>query len=208
MSGLTGPPVFGTLAANIDTVVRVATFQSFGCLGPNPNWTRLSKGFAPLLSSLVLLFLLLPAGVARAVTLAELRADPRLTPERFMNHFSDFKFELGRKVRSPETFLSAQSGDCDDFATLAAELLHEKGYSTRLVVVFMPNDVHVVCYVAETNSYLDYNRRKQAAPLVKCGGDLPAIAASVSRSFRSPWRSVAEFTFRKGARHFISTVFH
>ena len=160
-----------------------------------------------MLSGLVLLCLLLPAGVTRAVTLAELRADPHLTPERLMNHFSDFKFELGRKVQPPETFLSTRSGDCDDFATLAADLLREKGYSTRLVVVFMPNDVHVVCYVAETNSYLDYNRRKQAAPLVKCNGDLAAIAASVASSFRSPWRSVAEFTFRKGARHFISTVF-
>jgi hypothetical protein len=151
--------------------------------------------------------LLLPAGVAQAVTLAELRADPNLTPERLMARFADFKFELGRKVRPPEAFLASQSGDCDDFASLAADLLHEKGYSTRLVAVFMPNDVHVVCYVAETNSYLDYNRRKQASPLVKCNNELAAIAASVARSFHSSWRSVSEFTFRKGARHFISTVF-
>ncbi len=156
---------------------------------------------------LVILLLVLPADAAQPMTLAELRAEPNLTPERFMAHFADFKFALGRKVRSPETFLSARSGDCDDFATLAADLLHEKGYSTRLVAVFMPNDVHVVCYVAETNSYLDYNRRKKATPLVKCKGELAAIAAKVARSFRSPWRSVSEFTFRQGARHFVSTVF-
>jgi hypothetical protein len=115
---------------------------------------------------------------------------------------------LGGEVRKPETFLANRSGDCDDFATLAADLLRERGYSTRLVVVFMPNDVHVVCYVAETNSYLDYNRRKQVSPLVKCKGELEAIAASVARSFRSPWRSVSEFTFRNGVRRFVSTVFH
>ena len=124
-----------------------------------------------------------------------------------MTHFADFKFELGRNVRQPEAFLASHSGDCDDFATLAADLLREKGYSTRLVAVYMPNEVHVVCYVDETNCYLDYNRRKRTSPLVKCQGELSAIAASVARSFRSPWRSVSEFTLRQGARHFVSTVF-
>jgi hypothetical protein len=146
--------------------------------------------------------------MTRAVTLAELRADRNLTPERLMARFADFKFEEGRQVRQPDSFLASRSGDCDDFATLAADLLREKGYSTQLVAVYLPHDVHVVCYVAETHSYLDYNRRKQAAPLVKCNRDLAAIAASVARSFHSSWRSVSEFTFRKGVRHFVSTVFH
>jgi transglutaminase-like putative cysteine protease len=145
---------------------------------------------------------------ARAVTLAELRGDPKLTPERLMTYFADFKFELGRQVRPPESFLANRSGDCDDFATLAAELLREKGYSTRLVAVFMPHDVHVVCYVAERHGYLDYNRRKQAWPLVTCQDDLAAIAASVAEYFRRPWRSASEFTFHNGARRFVSTVFH
>ena len=158
--------------------------------------------------SLAFLACLLPAGWAGALTLAELRADPKLTPARLMAHFTDFKFQPGRQVRPAETFLASRSGDCDDFATLAADLLREKGYSPRLVVVFMPHDVHVVCYVTETRSYLDFNRRKQPAPLVKCDGDLGAIAARVAQSFRSPWRSVSEFTFRKGVKRFVSTVFH
>jgi hypothetical protein len=187
--------------------VQIATFQRIGRLSQHLNWTRLHKDFVFRLANLAILFSLLPAGMARAVTLAELRAEPNLTPERLMTHFADFKFELNREVRQPDTFLARQSGDCDDFATLAADLLREKGYSTRLVAVFMPHDVHVVCYVAETNSYLDYNRRKQASPLVKCNSELAAIASSVAHSFRSPWRSVSEFTFRKGARHFVSTVF-
>jgi hypothetical protein len=168
----------------------------------------LPRRFAWLLGGLVLLFCLPPAGWARTVTLAELRADAKLTPERLMAYFADFKFEPGRQVRQPETFLASRAGDCDDFATLAADLLREKGYSARLVAVFMQHEVHVVCYVAETHSYLDYNRRKQASPLVKCDGDLAAIAASIAQSFRSPWRSASEFTFRNGARRFVSTVFH
>ncbi|MBI3879625.1 MAG: transglutaminase domain-containing protein [Verrucomicrobia bacterium] len=144
---------------------------------------------------------------ASAVTLEELRTDTKLTPERFMSHFADFKFSLGRAVRDPETFLSTRSGDCDDFATLAADVLRQKGYNTRLVAVFMPHDVHVVCYVAETNSYLDYNRRRQSSPLVKSNGTLANIADSVAKSFRTTWRSVSEFTFRKGSRDFVRTEF-
>ena len=187
--------------------MHFATFQRTGCPGPNLHWTGPGKDFAFLLTSLVILFLLHPAGVAPAVTLAELRAEPNLTPERLMTHFADFKFQLNRQLRPPDTFLASRCGDCDDFATLAADLLREKGYSTRLVAVYMPNEVHVVCYVAETNTYLDYNRRKQPSPVVKCKGELAAIAASVARSFRSPWRSVSEFTLRQGVRHFVSTVF-
>ena len=55
--------------------------------------------------------------------------------------------------------------------------------------------------------YLDYNRRKQASPLVKCEVELAAIAASVAQSFRSPWRSASEFTFRNGEKRFVATVF-
>ena len=142
------------------------------------------------------------------MTLAELRADPALTPERFISYFSDFKFELEHDVRKPDVFLQSRAGDCDDFATLAATVLHEKGYTTRLVAVFMPDTVHVVCYVAETKSYLDYNCRKNTSPLVKCDGSLSAIAGSVATSFRLPWQSVSEFTVQDSGRHFVMTEFH
>jgi len=187
--------------------VLFASFQRFSRLGPKQIGPRLRRRFAAVLGCLAVLSLLAPAGFARTVTLEELRADPKLTPARLMAYFADFKFELSRQVRQPETFLANRSGDCDDFATLASDLLREKGYSTRLVVIFMPQDVHVVCYVAESHCYLDYNRRKQASPLVACKDDLAAIAASVAESFRSPWRSASEFTFRNGVRRFISTVF-
>ena len=202
------PGLFGYAGrGNLETAVPIASFQRFSRPGPNQLWTGLPLRFASLLGGLVVLTLLLTPGLAGAVTLADLRADPKLTPERLMAYFADFKFELSRQVRQPETFLAKRSGDCDDFATLAADLLREKGYSTRLVVVFMPQDVHVVCYVAESHAYLDFNRRKQAAPLVPCKEDLTAIAASVAEYFRSPWRSASEFTFRNGVRRFVSTVF-
>ena len=158
---------------------------------------------------LIPLLLLGGGGSAAAITLGELRADAKLTPERLMRYFADFKFALGRAVQKPEAFLAAQSGDCDDFATLAADLLREKGYTTRLVAVFMPREVHVVCYVKETNSYLDYNCRRKPSPLVKCDDHLSAIALSVARSFRTQWRSVSEFTMKPdGATNFVMTEFY
>jgi hypothetical protein len=187
--------------------VLFASFQRFSRLGPKQLGPGLRQRLATVLGGLAALSLLAQVGLARTVTLAELRADPKLTPERLMGYFADFKFELSPQVRQPETFLANHSGDCDDFATLAADLLREKGYSTRLVVVFMPQDVHVVCYVEESHCYLDYNRRKQATPLVACKDDLTAIAASIAESFHSSWRSASEFTYRSGVRRFVSTVF-
>ena len=192
---------------NIETAVHVVSPQRFHRTGPKQHWPRRSSRLAAFLGGLAILSLLVPTGLAHAVTLAELRADPKLTPERLMGYFADFKYELGRQVRQRETFLASRAGDCDDFATLAADLLRERGYSTRLVAVFMPQAVHVVCYVAESHSYLDFNRRKQASPLVACKEDLEAIAASVAESFRLPWRSASEFTFHNGTRQFVSTTF-
>jgi hypothetical protein len=142
-----------------------------------------------------------------AVTLKELQDDAELTPDRFAAYFADFKFKLREKVQSPEAFLAAQDGDCDDYAILAADLLKAKGYTTRLVVVFMPKDIHVVCYVAETKSYLDFNGRNSPTPTVACDEALCAIADKVAQSFRASWHCVSEFKFKDGIRHFVYTDF-
>jgi hypothetical protein len=143
---------------------------------------------------------------ATALTLEELRADAQLTPEKLLAHFSDFKFQLRDEVQKPEAFLASRCGDCDDFATLAASLLSTRGYTPRLIAVFMDKQVHVVCYIVQTNNYLDYNHRKDRA-LVSSTGALDDIAEKVARSFHSNWHSVSEFTFDGSARQFIRTEF-
>ena len=142
-----------------------------------------------------------------AVTLKELIDDPHLTPETFARHFSGFGFQLSEVVQRPEAFLASKKGDCDDYATLAADLLRSKGYTTRLVVVFMPKDIHVVCYVAETSSYLDYNCRDCPNPAIPCEGTLSDIADKVAKSFHASWHCVSEFTFKEGVRHFVFSDF-
>lgn len=151
--------------------------------------------------------LLLCGNLADALTLADLKADKHLTPERLVKYFADFQFEPGRTVRKADDFLRSRRGDCDDFATLAADLLREKGYATRLVAVFMADEIHVVCYVAEVGGYLDYNRRKELSPVVKCDSDLASIGASVAKSFSADWVSASEYTFRNGEARFILTEF-
>ncbi|MDB6108973.1 MAG: hypothetical protein JWR69_723 [Pedosphaera sp.] len=150
--------------------------------------------------TLAMFLLINGAQQLHALTLPELQHDRHLTPESLLHRFSGFEFKLFDEVQPRDKFLATQTGDCDDFATLAAEVLRQKGYTTRLIAVFMTQQTHVVCYVKEAGAYLDYNNRKKASPLVPTSGALPDIAAKVARSFRTPWTSVMEFTFEHGIR--------
>jgi hypothetical protein len=143
---------------------------------------------------------------AHGVTLEELRNDSKLTPARFARYFADFTFEYHDQVQAPETFLSTQSGDCDDFATLAATILGEKGYTTHLISVRMANETHVVCYVEETKCYLDYNIRGCLFRTVSSDGSLNNIARKVAKSFDAKWTSAAEFTYAQGVKHLVNTL--
>jgi hypothetical protein len=145
------------------------------------------------------------ACTASALTLAELQSDLTLTPEGFVRLFSGFAFKLGEEVQRPEVFLAQRSGDCDDFATLAAEVLRARGYTTRLVVVHLRHETHVVCYVSEVKAYLDYNLRKKDAPLVTSDGSLKDIAIKVAAGMRDDWYAVSEFTFCDGIRRITAT---
>ena len=133
--------------------------------------------------------------------------DTALTPDRFVRHFADFTFELGEELQPPEDFLQRKKGDCDDFASLASTLLTQGGYHTKLVVVVMAAQAHVVCYVAEISGFLDFNLRAHAEPVVSSSGDLEDIASKVSTSFRSDWLTASEFTYKDGSLQFLDTIF-
>ena len=149
-------------------------------------------------------FLLLATNVVRAVTLEELRDDPQLTPKRFIEYFSDFSFKLGEKQQPPADFLANRCGDCDDFATLASDILNGKGYETHVIVVSMDAGVHVVCYVTQEKAYLDYNNRASHL-LVASDGSLTDIGEKVAASFHSTWRTASEFQVANGVRHCLRT---
>lgn len=156
-----------------------------------------------------MLLLLLTCGTTSlpAMTWNDFRNDRTLTPENLIRKFANFKFKLFDAVQSRDTFLSTQIGDCDDFATLAADALREKGYTTKLVAVFTAKQAHVVCYVKEAGAYLDYNNRKKPSPLVPTDGSLADIARKVARSFGAPWCSVLEYTFKNGVKRAVATDF-
>jgi hypothetical protein len=134
-----------------------------------------------------------------AITMAELRQDSELTPQKLASHVSRFRFERRDAVQSPESFLASRAGDCDDFAILADIILTEKGYHTQLIVVRMPEEIHVVCHVVETGSYLDFNNRGYFQRTVKTNGTLEDIGEKVAQSFRSRWLTVGEFSRVHGA---------
>lgn len=141
-----------------------------------------------------------------AITIEELRCDPKMSPDRFASHFKNFKYEFRAAVQTPEEFLATECGDCDDYATLAATILKEKGFTPRLVAVRMKKLVHVVCYVEETKTILDFNHRKNPSRARTSGYSLAEIATSIGRDFKEPWTSASEFTFEKGAKRLVATV--
>ncbi|MEW6156781.1 MAG: transglutaminase domain-containing protein [Verrucomicrobiota bacterium] len=142
----------------------------------------------------------------QAVTLEELRQDPKLTPQKFAKHFDSFRYVYHDEVQTPEAFLLTEAGDCDDYATLADLVLREKGYTTRLVAVRMPGITHVVCYVVEVKAYLDFNNRVYLKRLVSSDGSLKDIARKVAKSFEASWTSASEFTYSEGLKRLVQTI--
>lgn len=132
-----------------------------------------------------------------AVTLRELKADQKLTPKRFANHFENFAYEFVPYVQYPEVFLRRRAGDCDDYAILADHILREKGYQTRIVhVSLLGSDIgHAVCYVDEDRVYLDYNNRRFFFNLTRCDRSIRAIATKVAKSFDRNWTTAAVYTY-------------
>ncbi|MBM3824695.1 MAG: hypothetical protein FJ404_17730 [Verrucomicrobia bacterium] len=145
---------------------------------------------------------------ARPVTLDDLRREPKLTPQRFASYFSEFRYQFFEEVQLPEMFLATELGDCDDYATLAAEILSQRGFRPHLIAVRMPGLVHVVCYVDEIGGYLDYNSRVYLKRTVSCDKDLRSIANKVARSFGAHWTSASEFAFVHRLKHLVSTITH
>ena len=141
-----------------------------------------------------------------ALTLEQLETSAHLTPERFASFFRSFAFHFHTEVQSHETFLATESGDCDDYAILASNVLRRHGYSPRLIAVRMPKIVHVVCYIPETNSYLDYNLRAQGSGLAECRPEIAEVARNVAKSYGAKWSSASEFTFQAGAKRLVQTV--
>lgn len=154
-----------------------------------------------------MVLLLLSASLASSsLTLDTLRNDPKLTPQRFARYFRDFRCVFHVEVQEPEVFLVTQSGDCDDYATVADLVLREKGFKTRLIGIRMPGITHVVCYVDDCGCYLDFNNRSYLIGSTRCQGALEAIANKVARTFGATWTTAYEFTYRDGMKKIVKVV--
>jgi hypothetical protein len=130
-----------------------------------------------------------------------------LTPDGLTRFFADFTYELADRVQSPETFLSRKRGDCDDFARLVSTVLERHGYRTKLVVVMMEQQTHVVCYVEERRGYLDYNFRMVDKPVIASDGTLEDIAQKVAESFRSNWHMASAIRYEGDRPVYVDNVF-
>jgi hypothetical protein len=167
-----------------------------------PSRTRLLVGFWGICLSLIC-----AAATAGAGQLNDLLDQKDLTPEGLARVMSDFSFELAPQLQEPGTFLQRKRGDCADFANLASTVLTHHGYTTKLVVVMMYKQTHVVCYVKEAGGFLDYNHRADAHPVIPSDGSLEDIAGKVAGDFRSHWRMASAFRYRESSPVYLDTVF-
>jgi hypothetical protein len=131
-----------------------------------------------------------------AVSLNQLRTDPDLNPKKFARHFQDFEYELRTEVQPIHKFLARRTGDCDDYACLADEILPEKGYETRLIHIRLASlTAHAVCYVSDDGAYLDYNNRAVFKNTVRAKPTIRHIATKVARSMGANWTTASEFVY-------------
>ena len=130
-----------------------------------------------------------------------------LTPENLIHSFAGFTFELNAQLQDAETFLERKRGDCDDFASLASRLLTARGYQTKLVVVMMEQQTHVICYVKEAHGFLDFNHRSDPHPIIESDGSLEDIAQKVAGDFRARWLTASEFRYENKLPVYLDTVF-
>lgn len=131
-----------------------------------------------------------------AVTVDAMLGNSKLGAKKFANYFGGFDYEFSTAIQPPNTFLTRERGDCDDYAVLADFVLSKHGLGTRLVHVRLAGQVaHAVCYVTENNAYLDYNNRKFFMTLSRSGPDLRDIATRVANSLSANWTTASEFTY-------------
>jgi hypothetical protein len=140
------------------------------------------------------------------ITVEDLLKEGKLTPQDFAEKFTDFKYRYRVRIQNPNVFLFTRQGDCDDFATLADQVLSHHGYETKLVTVRMPGLTHVVCYIEKDKIYLDFNNRSSRRQLTRCREGLEEIAKKVAWTFGANWTSATEFTYKKGLKHHVRTI--
>ena len=128
------------------------------------------------------------------------------TPEQFARKFASFSYCFHAEIQDPQVFLTTKSGDCDDFATLAAATLAKSGYETQLWAVRMNGETHVVCYIPKIGGYLDYNNRAESNPVVSCDPSLKSIAGNVAASFHRNWVAAYEFSYHQKIKWLVNTI--
>jgi hypothetical protein len=139
--------------------------------------------------------------------LNELLNQRDLTPEGLAHVIAGFDFDLTPQVQEPEQFLRRKRGDCADFSNLASTILSHRGYTTKMVVVMMSKQTHVVCYVKEAGGFLDFNHRADSHPVIASDGSLEDIADKVARDFRSQWRMASAFRYHESSPVYLDSVF-
>ena len=77
---------------------------------------------------------------------------------RFFSQKLTYTMTLPDRVHSPEETMEARSGDCDDFAILASEMLTRMGVENQVIVIKFRdlNIMHAVCVWKDKNGFYSF----------------------------------------------------
>jgi hypothetical protein len=86
---------------------------------------------------------------------------PTQTPEQIAKWFSsEFKYQAKNPdmPQTPEETLKLRTGDCDDFAFLAAAILAENGVKSKVIIIkYRGSDMmHAICIYRDDNGTYDF----------------------------------------------------
>lgn len=93
-----------------------------------------------------------------------------------------------------------------DYIVLAGQVLPQKGYPSRLIMVTMPGLADDACYVTPESSYIHYRPASNTFELCGSGPTIRQIADTLAGSLNQSWTTASEFIYTNGAGQILATV--
>jgi hypothetical protein len=151
-----------------------------------------------------LAMLSMAAGPARAFKGVEEAPAPVRSPEelaRWLSREFNYSMTLGGGVHSPDETIRSRSGDCDDFAILASDMLTRIGVENRVLVIRFSglSAAHAICIWKERGGTYSFISNSEL-----CRTGMDTVEAAV-RKFYPDCETIASVDPREYVRRSSSS---
>jgi hypothetical protein len=93
-----------------------------------------------------------------------------------------------------------------DYVVLAGQVLPQKGYPARLILVTMPGYSDDACYVTAQSSFIHFSSSSNTFELQSAGSTIRQIATQLSSTLGQNWTTASEFVYTNGMGMIEATV--